>query len=62
MRDGWYGGRFSTPRAQEIVAKAHEHKYREALELLKLGYAGAPKFHVAMPPGNGAQKKGEQDE
>jgi len=52
------GGRLSTPKAQQIVDKAHEHKYREDLELMKLGYDKAPKFRVAMPAGHEAQNEG----
>ena len=52
-------GRLTAPKAQEIVDKAHEHKYKEAVQLLQFGYAKAPRFRVAQPPISGVAPKGE---
>ena len=46
-------GKVSTQRAQEIVDAAHEHKYSEAVELLRLAHSQASKLR----PGGAAHSE-----
>jgi hypothetical protein len=42
-------GRIATAKAQEIVDRAHNSKFQEALELLRLAYSKAAKLRFAGP-------------
>jgi hypothetical protein len=41
-------GRIATPKAQEIVDRAHNAKYKEALQLLGLAYSKAEKLNLEV--------------
>lgn len=44
-------GRIATPKAQEIVDRAHHSKFQEALELLRFAYSKAAKLRFEGPGG-----------
>ncbi len=39
-------GRLATPKAQEIVDRAQNEKYREAIQLLRFAYSKVPKLNL----------------
>ena len=43
-------GKVSTQKAQEIVDKAHDEKYQEALDLLTMAHTKGKRFRWTMPP------------
>jgi hypothetical protein len=43
-------GKLSTQKAQEIVDKAHNEKYKKALDLLSIAYRKAKHFRWTIPP------------
>ena len=43
-------GKGSTQKAQEIVDKAHDEKYQEALDLLMLAHTKGKRFRWTTPP------------
>jgi hypothetical protein len=43
-------GKVSTQKAQEIVDKAHDEKYQEALDLLMLAHTKGKRFRWTVPP------------
>lgn len=50
-------GKISTQKAQEIVDRAHNSKYREAVELLRFAYSKAGKASFEPPASGDGQRK-----
>ncbi len=48
-------GRITTQKAQEIVDRAQNAKYKEALELLRFAYFKERKLRLEVPPSTGHQ-------
>ena len=53
-------GKVSTQKAQEIVDKAHDEKYQEALDLLTIAHTKGKRFRWTVPPTTSNQE--ERDE
>jgi hypothetical protein len=55
-------GRITTQKAQEIVDRAHNAKYQEAIELLRYAYSRAGKFRLsAVASSERPPKENEHD-
>lgn len=51
-------GKITTQKAQEIVDRAHNAKFKEAVELLRFAYSKAAKFRFEpLAPGDGQRKE-----
>jgi ribosomal protein L22 len=50
-------GKLSTQKAQEIVDKAHDEKYQEALDLLTIAHRRGKRFRWTMPPTTSNQEE-----
>jgi hypothetical protein len=55
-------GKISTQKAQDVVDKAHNAKYKEAVELLRFAYSKAAKFRLEMPASEDHARKEEHHE
>ena len=55
-------GRISTQKAQEIVDRAQNAKYKEAIELLRFAYSKAAKVRLEPLASSDAQRKEEHHE
>jgi hypothetical protein len=51
-------GKVTTQKAQEIVDAAHEHKYAEAVELLRLAHSQASKLRLGAAAHSERREKG----
>ena len=55
-------GKVSTQKAQQIVDAAHDNKYTEALELLRLAHSQASKLRLEVTTHGERRGKGEHHE
>jgi len=50
-------GKLSAQKAQEIVDKAHDEKYQEAMDLLTIAHQKGKRFRWTMPPTTSNQEE-----
>ncbi|MFZ0962050.1 MAG: hypothetical protein WAO35_14195 [Terriglobia bacterium] len=55
-------GKLTTQKAQQIVEAAHDNKYREALEVLRVAHTQASKLRLQVPTQGERRGKGERHE